>query len=217
MDFEVITRMNKKIKILGIAGSIRQGSYNMLVLKTAVNLAPENTEIEIFDRLDEFPLFNQDKEKDPPEAVAELKEKVREADAVLLVTPEYNYSVPGVLKNAIDWVSRPYGDNSWKGKPVAVMSASSSMLGGARAQYHLRQIFVFLNMHPVNKPEVIIPKVKEKTDNRGRITDKHTIEKIRELLISLRDWTLRLQGGELTPDEIKETDEYEQSYHRMIN
>lgn len=109
--------------------------------------------IEIID-IEGVPLFNQDLEEKMSEKVKEFKAKIKAADAILIVTPEYNYSVPGVLKNAIDWASRPYGDNSFGGKPVAVMSASQGMLGGARAQYHLRQTFVSLNIHPVNRPEV---------------------------------------------------------------
>src|SRR4029078_4374862 len=100
--------------------------------------------------------FNQDTEKDMPTKIREFKSKIREADAILISTPEYNYSVPGVLKNAIDSASRPYGDNPFDGKPGAIMSASIGMLGGARAQYHLRQIFVFLNMHPINRPEIMV-------------------------------------------------------------
>ncbi|MCL5090113.1 MAG: NAD(P)H-dependent oxidoreductase [Candidatus Marsarchaeota archaeon] len=183
--------MANKIKILGIHGSLRKDSYNKIVLKTAMALLPENAEMEIFE-LDKIPIFNQDLENNPPEIVANFKKKIREADAILIATPEYNYSVPGVLKNAIDWASRPYPDNSWDGKPVAVMSASEGLLGGARAQYHLRQIFVYLNMHPINKPEVIIQNVKEKI-YEGKLEDKHSIEKIRELLNALVDWTMKLQ------------------------
>jgi len=111
----------------------------------------------------------------------------------LIVTPEYNYSVPGVLKNAIDWASRPYGNNSFEDKPVAVMSASSGMLGGARAQYHLRQSFVFLNAHPLNKPEVVVAFADRKIDERGKLTDKETREKVKGLLDALVAWTERLQ------------------------
>jgi len=102
-----------------------------------------------------------------PEKVKEFKAKVRASDAILIATPEHNYSIPGVLKDAIDWASRPYGDNSLEGKPVAIMSAPTGMLGGARTQYHLRQTFVSLNMHPINKPEVIVTFVPQKIDKNG--------------------------------------------------
>lgn len=150
------------MKILGIAGSLRKGSYNLAALKAAQELAPAGTTLSIYEDLAALPLFNQDEEKNPPESVKKLKAAIREADAILMATPEYNYSFPGVLKNAIDWASRPYGDSAWEGKPVAIMSASTGMLGGARAQYQLRQTFVFLNMFPLNKPEVLFPRLVKK-------------------------------------------------------
>jgi chromate reductase len=142
--------MNKPIRILGIAGSLRQASYNRGALRAAAELVPEGAELEIFD-LEGIPGFNQDEEQNPPEKVAELKRRIRESDAILFVTPEYNYSVPGVLKNAIDWASRPYGDSAWNGKPAAIMGASIGAIATARAQYHLRQMMVFLNMFPINQ------------------------------------------------------------------
>lgn len=193
----------KKIIILGIAGSLRKGSYNKAALQSAKRLVPENAEMEIFDRLSEIPPFNQDKEGNMPKVVLDLKEKIARADAILIATPEYNYSFPGVLKNAIDWASRPYGQSAWDGKPVALISAASGMLGGARAQYHLRQVFVFLNMHPLNKPEVIIPFAHEKFDQKGNIIDQHTKEKIQELMQSLADWTIKLK--ETVAEKLPET------------
>lgn len=180
--------MDGKIKILGIAGSLRMGSYNRAALRAASQLLPGNASMEIFE-LHDIPPYNQDLEMQQAPAVTELKSKIREADAILFVTPEYNYSVPGVLKNAIDCASRPYGDNAWDGKPVAVMGASVGMIGTARAQYHLRQMFVFLNMHPINRPEVMIPHAADKFDGQGNITDAKTKEKIRELLAALVKWT----------------------------
>ena len=147
--------MEAKIKILGIVGSLRKNSYNKALMRAAVQAAPENAEIEIFD-ISVIPVFNQDFENEPAKTVKDFKAKIKAADAILIATPEYNYSIPGVLKNAIDWASRPYGDNVFEGKPVAVMSASIGKLGGARAQYHLRQAFVFLNMFPINNPEVML-------------------------------------------------------------
>lgn len=149
--------------------------------------------VEIFDKLGDIPPFNADYEKNPPEVIKELKEKIRLSDAILFSTPEYNYSIPGFLKNAIDWASRPYGDNSWEGKPVGIMSESTGIIGGSRAQYHLRQTFVFLNMFALNRPEVIVPEAQNKVDGKGNLTDKHTKEKIAELLKALAEWSKKLQ------------------------
>jgi chromate reductase len=185
--------MEKKIKILGFAGSLRKDSYNRSLLRAALELVPKDAELEIFD-LEGIPPFNQDLENQPPQKVKEFKAKIRAADAILIATPEYNYSIPGVLKNAIDSASRPYGDNVFEGKPVAVMGASIGMLGTARAQYHLRQSFVFLNMYPLNQPEVMVPFAQEKIGQNGRVTDQKTQEKIRELVESLVAWTRKLKS-----------------------
>jgi len=184
--------MDKKLKVLGFAGSLRKGSYNKALLRTALEELPADMELEVFD-LEGIPPYNQDLDNDMPARVRELKRKVREADAILIATPEYNYSVPGVLKNAIDWASRPPGDNSWDGKPVAVMSASIGMIAGARAQYHLRQTFVYINMHALNRPEVMVPDVAGKVDSSGKVTDAKTREKVKELLVALAAWTRRLK------------------------
>jgi len=185
--------MNKKINILGFAGSLRKGSYNRALLRAALELVPDDANLEVFE-LDGIPPFNQDLESSPPEKVREFKGKIKAADAILIVTPEYNYSIPGVLKNAIDWASRPYGDNSFEGKPVAMMSASIGMLGGARAQYHLRQLFVFLNMYPVNKPEVFVTFAPQKFDDKGRLLDEGARELIRKLLVNLIAWARKLEA-----------------------
>ena len=184
--------MENPIRILGIAGSLRRNSYNRAALRAAQELLPENVSLDIFE-LDGIPGFSEDDERQPPAKVADLKKRIREADAVLIVTPEYNYSIPGVLKNAIDWASRPYGDSAWTDKPVAVMGASAGRFGSARAQYHLRQVFVFLNMHAVNQPEVMIGNGAEHFDARGNLTDETTKDLIRQLLRNLVNWTRRLQ------------------------
>jgi len=170
--------------ILGIAGSLREGSYNRGALRAAQSLAPEGVTIETFD-IKGLPGFSQDDETNPPAQVVELKQRIRDADAILLVTPEYNYSVPGVLKNAIDWASRPYGDSAWSKKPVAIMGATVGTTGTARAQYHLRQMFVFLNMHPVNQPEVMISQAHKHFDEQGNLTDEVAKKLIRQLLEEL--------------------------------
>ena len=189
----------KELTVLGIAGSLRKGSYNKSLLRAAVGLVPQDMNLEIFD-LEGIPVFNQDTEQKMPEKVKEFKSKIKEADAMLIATPEYNYSVPGVLKNAIDWASRPYGDNPFDGKPVAIMSASIGMLGGARAQYHLRQIFVFLNMYPVNKPEVIVPFAQDRFDANGNLLDNDTKKFLGQLLQNLADWTRKLRVNSMPLD-----------------
>jgi chromate reductase len=183
--------MNNPITILGIPGSLRAGSYNHSLLRAAQQLVPADAKIEIFS-LDGIPPFNQDEEGRPPARVVQLKARVRAAGAILFVTPEYNYSIPGVLKNAIDWASRPYVDNVWDGKPVAVMGASIGALGTARAQYHLRQVFVFLNMHALNGPEVMVGNAAQRFDDQGNLTDDATKDFIRKQLQGLVDWTRRL-------------------------
>ena len=184
--------VENKLNVLGFAGSLRAGSYNKALLRAAAELMPENVNLEIFD-IAGIPVFNQDIEADMPDIVKDFKSKIRKADAILISTPEYNYSVPGVLKNAIDWASRPYGDNPFDEKPVAIMSASIGMLGGARAQYHLRQIFVFLNMFPINGPEVIVPFAQDKFDAHGKLVDENTQKFLGKLLQNLANWTIRLK------------------------
>lgn len=179
------------MKILGFAGSLRKASFNKALLRTAVEVAPEGMEIEVFD-LEGIPPYNQDLDMTPPSRVTEFKARIRAAEAILIATPEYNYSIPGVLKNAIDWASRPYGDNAFNNKPVAIMGASIGMIATARAQYHLRQSFVFLNMHPLNQPEVMVPFAEGKVDGAGRLKDDAARQRIRELLEGLVAWTLRL-------------------------
>jgi len=176
--------MAEPVKILGIAGSLRAQSYNRGALRAAMSLCPGDAKIEVFE-LDGIPIYNQDQEKQPPQKVADFKARIRAADAVLIATPEYNYSVPGALKNAIDWASRPYGDSAWNGKPVAVMSASVGAFGGMRAQYHLRQCFVFLNMDAVLQPEVAISLAQQKFDAQGNLTDETAKNLISQLLQNL--------------------------------
>lgn len=179
------------IKILGICGSLRKDSFNKAALHTAAELAGDQAKIS-FAELAQIPLYDQDlKDRQVPETVEQLSRQVLDADAILFATPEYNYSVPGVLKNAIDWLSRldpqPFAD-----KPVAVMSASMSLFGGARAQYHLRQIMIYLDAHFVNKPEVMIASAHKKFEN-GQLNDEDTRQHIGKLVNALCDWTRRLQ------------------------
>ena len=172
------------IKILGIAGSLRKASFNKSALKAAQGLVPAGATLEVLE-LPDLPGFNQDQEKSPPAAVVDMKAKIRAADAILLVTPEYNYSIPGVFKNAIDWCARPYGDSAWKGKPAAIMGASAGVLGTGRAQYDLCKVMVFLDMPAVNQPEVMISAAATKFDQSGNLTDDTAKKLIGQLLTNL--------------------------------
>src|SRR5580700_5416088 len=186
--------MRSHVRILGIAGSLRRSSYNQAALRAAKLLVPENSEIDLF-QLDEIPVFNEDDEKCPPSSVVEFKKRIRSADAVLIVTPEYNYSIPGVLKNAIDWASRPHGDSAWPGKPAAIMGASLGPIGTARAQQHLRQVLVALNLFLVNKPEVVIADAAHRFNEDGNLIHEPTEQLIQELLKNLVDWTRRISSA----------------------
>jgi len=183
--------MSEPIRILGIAGSLRAQSYNLAALRAAQKLVPAGVTLELFP-LGGIPPYNQDEERKPPQRVVDLKTRIRNADGILLATPEYNYSIPGVLKNAIDWASRPYGDSAWAGKPAAIMGASIGAIGTARAQYHLRQTFVFLNMFPINQPEVMIGNAAERFDSAGNLKDETTKKLISQLLTNLVEWTRRI-------------------------
>jgi chromate reductase len=190
--------MSNPVRILGLAGSLRKSSYNRAALRVATTLLPADATLEIFE-LDGLPGFNEDLERSPPAQVVELKQRIRAADAILFATPEYNYSVPGVLKNAIDWASRPYGDSAWAGKPAAIMGATVGTTGTVRAQYHLRQMFVFLDIHALNQPEVMIANAATRFDAGGNLTDDDTRERIRKLLEALVAWTRRLQVAPTAP------------------
>jgi len=183
------------MKVIGISGSLRKASYNTALLRAARELAPDGMTIEAFP-IGEIPLYDEDLRQASgyPAPVAALRAAILAADALLIATPEYNFSIPGVLKNAIDWASRP-PEQPFAGKPVAFMSASNGMLGGARAQYHLRQACVYLDMHPLNKPEVFVARASEKFDAEGNLTDTPTRHIIKTLLESLSHWTTRLRSS----------------------
>ncbi|HKG86313.1 MAG TPA: NAD(P)H-dependent oxidoreductase [Beijerinckiaceae bacterium] len=180
------------MNVIGISGSLRKGSFNTAALRAAQGLAPEGMTIERAE-IGDLPLYNDDvRAAGFPPPAERLRAQIAAADAVLLVTPEYNYSISGVLKNAIDWASRP-PSQPFEAKPVAIMGASPGLFGSARAQYHLRQMLIFLNAMPVNRPEVMIGQAQNKFDADGNLTDEPTREFIRKLLVALRDWTERLQ------------------------
>lgn len=172
------------LTILGIAGSLRKASLNRALLRAAVELAPNGVTIDTFD-LAAIPPYNGDEELNPPASVVDLKARIRAAGAVLFATPEYNFSIPGVLKNAIDWASRPYGDNAWEGKAVAIMGASPAILGTARSQYHLRQCFLNIDVVAVTRPEVMIGNATERFDADLTLIDPKSREMVARLLEAL--------------------------------
>ena len=181
-----------KLTILGISGSGRKRSYNIALLQAAKELLPEDATLEVVD-VSKLPLYNQDLEHDLPEVVKELKKKIRGADAILIATPEHNYSVTAVLKNAIEWGNRPPRDASWSGKPAAVISASTGLRGGVRAQLHLRQIMIDLNMYPINRPLLLVANARDKFDENMRLIEEESLQTLREVLSSLVEWTRKLQ------------------------
>jgi chromate reductase len=184
--------MSAPLHILGISGSLRKNSYNSAALRAASELLPEGVTMEIFD-LSSIPIYNDDvREQGYPAAVQTFRDKIAAADAVLIATPEYNYSVPGMLKNAIDWASRPPAQ-PFDGKPVGIVGASPGVLGTARAQYHLRQSFVFMNGMVLNRPEVMIGGASTKFDASGKLTDATTRDFLQKFLVSLADWSRRMK------------------------
>jgi chromate reductase len=184
--------MADPVRIFAFCGSLRKGSYNRMALHAAQELAPDGVSFETLD-IGSIPLYNEDVRAEGfPPPVEEMRARIRAADAILFVTPEYNYSMPGVLKNAIDWASRP-PDQPFNSKPAAIMGASPSMLGSARAQYHLRQTCIYLNIFPVNQPEVLIASANRKFDEGGRLTDESTRKIVAQLMQALVDWTVRLK------------------------
>ena len=184
-----------RIEVLGICGSLRAGSFNRMALKAARELVPDGMAILPFGRLGDIPLYNEDvKERGYPDAADAFRRAISDADALLFITPEYNYSVSGVLKNAIDWASRP-PHPPIVGKPAAIMGASSGLMGTVRAQLHLRHILAGLNMPVLTRPEVLIREAAGKFDADGRLIDETTRKHIRTLLERLKDWTLLIRSG----------------------
>jgi len=169
---------------------LRRDSFNKKLALAAAQMAPKDLEVEVY--VAELPLFSQDIENPPPKVVAEFKQKIEAADAIIFVTPEHNFTTSAVMKNAIEWGSRPMGQNSWEGKPAAIMSASAGMGGGAMAQLNLRANLVHINVFPLNNPKFMMPVASDKFDEKGNLIDDHTKEKIVELLIALRSWVKKL-------------------------
>ena len=190
-----------EIRILGIVGSLRKGSYNRLAMNAVLKQLPAAVALDLIG-LEGIPVFNQDDELKLPSSVVELKQKIHRADAVLFATPEYNYSVPGPLKNAIDWASRPKGQSAWIGVPAAVMGVSEGHFGTSRAQYHLRQILVALNMPTVNFPEVMIGDAAKAFDAQGNLIDTQArtlLQALLEALVLLAKAQRRVKADAQTP------------------
>jgi chromate reductase len=180
----------KQLRILGIPGSLRRGSLNRGLIRAAQELAPAGVLVESFELLGEIPPFDADVEAaGDPEPVRDLKMRVRSADALLIATPEYNYSVPGVLKNAIDWASRPAQSVPLYRKPIALMGASPGPFGTVRAQLALRQVFVYTESYVLLKPELIVARARDLFDAEGNLRDEATRIGVRELLQALVEWT----------------------------
>jgi chromate reductase, NAD(P)H dehydrogenase (quinone) len=185
--------MTERLKILGFAGSLRQGSYNRALIREAQQRAPEGMTIEAFD-IKDIPLYNADVEGrgDPP-GVAAFKQAIRSADGLLIATPEYNHGVPGVMKNVIDWASRPARSAVLNAKPVGLIGASQTITGSARGQSQLRQAFEFTNSYCMPQPEILVARAQEKFDPDGKLTDAKTEEFLGKYLEAFRDWVLRFK------------------------
>lgn len=182
------------VHVLAICGSLRKASFNRMAMRAALASAPRAMTFEE-GLIGEVPPFNEDvREAGEPAAVATLKAQVTAADALLIATPEYNYGIPGVLKNAIDWISRPPATSPFDGKPVALLGASAGRMGTVRSQLALRQTCLALNMLPVNRPEIMIAQAAGKFAADGSLADATTARFIAQLMQALYDWTLRLKG-----------------------
>jgi len=185
--------MTSSLKFFGISGSLRKASFNTELLRGLAALAPSDVTFDIYEDLRNVPPYDDDvRAAGMPEVVTKLIDRVRVADAVVIAIPEYNYSVPGVLKNAIDWISRAQ-PSVLADKPLGIVGASAGAFGTARSQYHLRQIAVFLDMHVMNKPEVMVTSAYEKFDKEGKLTDEPTKKILGTFVNAFRDWTIRLK------------------------
>jgi chromate reductase len=178
------------LDILAISGSLRRASVNTGLLRAAAELAPEDVTITLYD-LSRLPFYNADLDADLPDSVRELRERILAADALLIATPEYNYSFPGILKNAIDWASRPRGNASLNNKPAAVTGAGGRF-GTVRAQLQLRQVLLETQTFVMGKPELMIPQAWEKFDGNGNLTDDTTRQQVAEFIAALSAWTRRM-------------------------
>jgi chromate reductase len=179
--------MSKTYNVAVLVGSLRKASFTRKVAEAMIALAPTSLKLEIVEWGD-VAVFNQDDEQNPPAANAAFKERIRRADAVLFATPEYNRSVPGGLKNALDVASRPYGDSAWNGKPAAIVSVTPGALGAFGANHHLRQSLVFLNMPTVQQPEAYVSNAATLFDDSGALTNDSTRAFLDGFMKTFADW-----------------------------
>lgn len=180
-------------KIAVFVGSLRKGSYNLKTARVLMELAPESLSLKLVSIAD-LPMFNEDLEAAPPDAWVKLREQIHAADGFLFLTPEYNRSVPAVLKNAIDVGSRPYGQNSWNGKPAAVVSVSIGNISGFGANHHLRQSLVFLNVPTMPQPEAYLGDVYGLFDDNGKISNNSTNEFLKGFMLAFEKWVTTNSG-----------------------
>ena len=186
---------DSSIRILGISGSLRQHSFNRGLLRAAQEDAPDGVQIDVFD-LNDVPLYNEDlNAAGPPQPVVALQTAVRDADALLIATPEYNTSMSGVLKNAIDWASRPFPNHGLRDKPVALMGASPGRRGTARAQGDVRSVLTALGCHVLPEPLLQVSAAREKFSVEGDLQDEAVRQQVRELLEALVEWTRTPRSG----------------------
>ena len=176
-----------KYKIAVIVGSLRKESFNLKTAKVLVALAPESLSLEIIN-IANLPMFNEDLEPNPPKEWVAFKEQISAMDGLLFLTPEYNRSVPAVLKNAIDVGSRPYGKNSWDGKPAAIVSVSTGNISGFGANHHLRQSLVFVNVHTMAQPEAYIGGAAALFDEKGKLTNDSTRKFLKSFMEAFEKW-----------------------------
>jgi chromate reductase, NAD(P)H dehydrogenase (quinone) len=185
---------NDIIRVLGIAGSLRTGSYNRMLLRAAQELAPDDMRIDVFE-LKGVPFYDLDVEQHgDPDSVAALKRTIRQADAVLIATPEYQHSLPGVLKNALDWASRPPKDPPLGRKPVAIMGATTGRFGTARAQSELRKVLTYNDALVLRRPEVMVSNAKQAFDDGGTLVDEAAQRFLKQMLVNLAAWTRHVRG-----------------------
>jgi len=191
-EHAMLRAMSANYRVLAIAGSLRKGSYNRALIRAAIELAPSSLTIETAE-IGDIPLYNGDVEAQGfPQAVQELRSRIAAADAILIATPEYNYSIPGVLKNAIDWASRA-PSQPFDHKPLSIIGASGGTGGTMRAQHHLRQVSVNLNLRPLNRPEVFVPLAGQKFDAEGKLTDEPTRKVLGQHLHAFAEWIAQLK------------------------
>ncbi len=188
--------MSKKFRVAVIVGSLRKGSYSGLVAKTLIGMVP-SFDFEIVE-IGTLPLFNQDLEETPPTPWVEFRDRVRSADALLFITPEYNRSIPAALKNAIDVGSRPYGKSVWDGKPGAVVSVSPGAYGGFGANHHLRQTLMYLNVATLQQPEVYLAGVSKLFDDKGNLVAESAKEFLQKFMTAFTAWVEKISPVNLS-------------------